>query len=97
MQDAYLANPTEINLWAIYNAVNDLTLPVPTANTNTWITAKYQSLLLGSHLMREAALGQLAPSAMASRKPIAFLYEPPTIGAKTKVNNPMFTVGSNSH
>jgi hypothetical protein len=94
LHDDYLANPTEANLWTIYNAVDDLTATVPTTNTNKWITAKYQSLLLGQHLLREEALGQ---NTLASRKPIAFLEVPATAGAKTEINNPMFAVGSHSH
>jgi hypothetical protein len=93
LHDAYLTNPTEANLWAIYNAVDDLT-PVPGARANRWITGKYQSLLLGQHLLREEALGE---NAMARREPIAFLETPVVTGAKTVINNPMFVVGNHSH
>ncbi|MCS6846286.1 MAG: hypothetical protein RMN52_01060 [Anaerolineae bacterium] len=96
LHDAYLANPTEANLWAIYNAVEALTAAPPDADEHAAAlsAAKYRSLLLAQHLVRERALGTNAPSAMFERRPIAFLEIPPTANRLVAIHNPMFAVGN---
>lgn len=96
LHDAYLANPTEANLWAIYNAVEVLTTAPPGADAHAGAlsAAKYRSLLLAQHLVREQALGTRAPSAMSSRRPIAFLEIPPEAHRLVAIHNPMFAVGN---
>ena len=96
LHDAYLANPSEANLWAIYNAVESLTAALPDAGerADALSAAKYRSLLLAQHLMRERALGAAAPSAMFERRPIAFLEIPAEENRLTRVHSPMFVVGN---
>ncbi len=95
LQDAYLADPTEANLWAIYHAVEALTAaPGTDARADALSVAKYRSLLLAQHLLRERALGASAPSAMFERRPIAFLEVPSEANRLTRIHNPMFTVGN---
>ncbi|BCX05135.1 MAG: hypothetical protein KatS3mg053_3073 [Candidatus Roseilinea sp.] len=95
LHDAYLANPTEANLWAIYNAVEALTAP-PTGDEGTAAlsAAKYRSLLLAQHIIRERALGANAPSAMFERWPIAFLEIPSEVNRIVTIHNPMFAAGN---
>jgi hypothetical protein len=94
LHDAYLADPSEANLWAIYGAVEPHTIDVSSPNANSFAIAKYRSLLLGQHLLREAALGR---SDMAGRRPAVFLQIPGDAGARTRVNSPAFVVGSHAH
>jgi|GEM_PF-1961685 len=97
LHDRYLADPSEANFWLMYKAVDRLTANHVSGNINAFETAKYKSLLLGQHLMREEALGR---SDMASRRPNVFLEVPApgtTPKNRTSVHDPMFTVGSNAH
>lgn len=96
LHDAYLADPTEANLWAIYNAVEVLTTAPPGADehADALSAAKYRSLLLAQHLVREQVLGARAPSAMSARRPIAFLEIPPEANRLVAIHNPMFAVGN---
>lgn len=69
LHDAYLADPNEASLWALYNASETHTEGVAGASpeANAYAPAQYQSLLLGQHLLRE----QVMAADMAARRPIA--------------------------
>lgn len=95
LQDTYLANPTEDNFWRMYHAVDVLTTDGLDTNTSKFTTAKYRSVLLLGHLMREEALGR--PS-MLNRTPASFRHQWMQNGRlRFTVPNPIFSVGSHSH
>lgn len=97
LHDRYLADPNEANLWAILNGVDVFTADLASPNTNKFATAKYKSLLLGQHLLREAVLGR---TELSARQPVAFLQSPGgegAAGARTIIHNPLFAVGSHAH
>lgn len=95
LHDAYLADPNEASLWALYNASETHTEGVAGASpeANAYALAQYQSLLLGQHLLREQVIAADMAPRMTARRPIVFLEIPAGAGRRTRIHNPMFTVG----
>lgn len=69
LQDAYLADPSDLNFWRMYYASLDLTEPTSdlrpfdpadTAANQNFMTMKFLSALMGQHVMRAQALGREA-------------------------------------
>lgn len=56
--DQYIANPTDTNLWLVYNAVpTDTKAFTNMPFSNEFSFRKYKSMLIAQHLMREKAMG----------------------------------------
>jgi len=83
LQDQYLENPTDDNLWKLYNRFDELTKPANTTGLAEIAGNKYKSLLLMQHAARRKDLGE-----QIVRPPIAFAAFPDPI-----VPNPMWEVG----
>jgi hypothetical protein len=62
LQDAYLANPTDANFWAMFQAVETHTVSdivnSPTSTARDLFTHKFRSQLLLTHMLRAQALGR---------------------------------------
>lgn len=83
LQDAYLVDPSDANLWKLYDGFSVLTKPANSTGVVTVAGEKYRSLLLLQHAYRQASFGE------AVRKgPIAFVSFPVPL-----VPNPMWEVG----
>ena len=84
--DAYIAEPTDANLWRIYNAVPDHTVPFTNMPfSKEFAYHKYLSMLVGQQLLRERALGVEDERRSG---PVEFSY----LG-KGIVPNPMWDLG----
>lgn len=83
LQDDYLANPNDENLWKLYNRFDELTRPANKTGLAEIAGFKYKSLLLMQHEARRQDLGE-----KIVRPPIAFASFPDPI-----VPNPMWEVG----
>lgn len=84
--DRYVAEPTDDNLWKLYNAVPDHTKPfvgMPFATQFSY--RKYTSMLIGQHLMRQRALG-LKNERQSGR--VAF-----SAVSKAEIPNPFWQLG----
>lgn len=79
LQDAYLGDPSDLNFWKLYFAVDDMTqvatplTPVDPADRwkpDRFTSAKFKSVLIGQHGLRTQALRR----AGFMRGPVAFAY-----------------------
>lgn len=69
IQDEYLADPSHLNFWRLYFAVDDMTEPFATGttpfdSTDSWklrhfADAKFKSALIGQHIMRSQLRGRV--------------------------------------
>ncbi|MEM1123156.1 MAG: PA14 domain-containing protein, partial [Bacteroidota bacterium] len=94
LQDAYLANPTKENFWAMYSNINTYLTPGGESNAQILSLRKYQSLLLAQHLWREEFLGL---SGMMDQKPLPFVEIPAEQNVNTTLHDPLFDIGSRAH
>jgi hypothetical protein len=84
--DQYIAAPTDENLWRIYNAVPDHTVPFTNMPfSKEFAYHKYLAMLVGQQLLRERALGVQDDRRSG---PVAFAYL-----SKGILPNPMWDVG----
>ena len=82
--DKYIAQPTDENLWLVYNAVPDDTKPFTNMPfSKEFSYHKYKSMLIAQHLLREKAMG-----AKTIKDPIQFA----SLG-KGELPNPFWEVG----
>jgi hypothetical protein len=84
--DKYIAQPTDENLWLVYNAVPEDTKSFTTMPfSNEFSYRKYRAMLIGQHLLRERAAGKPDPR---RADPVEFAYL-----SKGNLPNPFWEVG----
>ena len=83
LQDAYLADPSDTNLWKLYDGFGTLTNLAKPTGIASIAEAKYRSLLLMQHALRREALGD-----KKDRGAVAFIDNPNPL-----VPNPMWDIG----
>jgi len=83
LQDAYLADPSDENLWKVYDGFSALTKAPSTMGIATVAGEKFRSLLLLQHSYRRAGF-----AGEVRKGPIAFVSNPSPL-----VPNPMWEIG----
>lgn len=94
LQDAYLANPTKENFWAMYSHIDTYLTIGGTTNAQEISKQKYRSLLLAQHLWREEFMGL---SDMTNQSPLPFVDIPAENNVNTILHDPFFDIGSKAH